>query len=254
MTNRTITSDRPTMTRTLGGADYVNGVATVDDATPAGRSAIAFAKRRGWTVSGQPAPTRISVEDGLPLADWNTAELDNYLDEKHIGYPDTATDDDKRALIKDDFATKSISGGPVPNESAGRTSGVIGTPSQPLITNPDRPDTPAVADLYSPPLTGGMGEWRDPELSTQPEDATVDEGAAATFTVVATGEPAVTYAWERQTRGAGRYVKVEGADEATLTVPAVTAEENGGDRYRVVVSNEKGSTTSGSATLTVAAV
>jgi YVTN family beta-propeller protein len=80
-----------------------------------------------------------------------------------------------------------------------------------------------------------------PTIVRHPKDAGAVTGGNATFTVEATGS-GLHYQWKRGTTNVG-------TDSATLTVnPAVAG------TYSVVVSNTQGSTTSNSATLTVASV
>lgn len=74
-----------------------------------------------------------------------------------------------------------------------------------------------------------------PVITTQPEDVTVVEGDAITLTVVATGGSLV-YQW----RKGG--VDIDGANGATLTIPAAALSDAG--NYDVVVRNPAGSVTS----------
>jgi Immunoglobulin I-set domain len=82
-----------------------------------------------------------------------------------------------------------------------------------------------------------------PLITTQPASISVNLGATATFTVVATGT-GLTYQWQK---GTGN---ISGATSASYTTPATTAADNN-STFRVVVSNSAGSVTSSSATLTV---
>jgi rhamnogalacturonan endolyase len=82
-----------------------------------------------------------------------------------------------------------------------------------------------------------------PAIAMQPASQTVTVGDAVTFNVVATGDPAPTFQWQKD--GAD----IPNATDATLTLGSATT-ENAGD-YSVVVSNTAGSITSGPATLTV---
>ena len=87
-----------------------------------------------------------------------------------------------------------------------------------------------------------------PAITTQPANATVCEGANATFTVVATGS-SLTYQWQENT-GSG-FVNISGATAASYTKPSVLASMSG-YQYRVLVTGLcSPPTTSGSATLTV---
>lgn len=82
-----------------------------------------------------------------------------------------------------------------------------------------------------------------PAVTTQPVALTVAAGKPATFTVVASGTPTLTYQW----RKAG--TNINGATAATYTIASVVAADAGS--YDVVVSNTYGGTTSSAATLTV---
>jgi hypothetical protein len=82
-----------------------------------------------------------------------------------------------------------------------------------------------------------------PTITTQPASQTVNAGATVTFTVVATGSPAPTYQWRKNSAA------ISGATNATLTLPSVTAVDAGS--YAVVVTNTAATVTSSTATLTV---
>ena len=82
-----------------------------------------------------------------------------------------------------------------------------------------------------------------PVITTQPASQTVDEGANATFTVVATGTPTPTYQWYM----AG--IPISGATSASYTIDDVQASAAG--TYTVAVTNVAGIVTSKAATLTV---
>ncbi len=82
-----------------------------------------------------------------------------------------------------------------------------------------------------------------PAITTQPASQTVLAGANATFTVVASGSPAPTYRWQKNT------VDIPGATSDTLTINGVATGDAGA--YRVIVSNIVSTATSDPATLTV---
>ncbi|HEY9175145.1 MAG TPA: immunoglobulin domain-containing protein [Verrucomicrobiae bacterium] len=83
-----------------------------------------------------------------------------------------------------------------------------------------------------------------PTITTSPASVTVWEGAENyTFTVVHTGTKPFTYQWRLDGQD------IPGAINATLVLPKVSYAQRG--LYSVVVSNQGGSATSGSATLTV---
>ncbi len=82
-----------------------------------------------------------------------------------------------------------------------------------------------------------------PKITTQPTARTVLEGGSTTFSVTATGSPAVTYQWRRN----GTDIPL--ATAASYTLDPVT--ETSGGNYTVVVRNAVGSVTSSVALLTV---
>ena len=94
-----------------------------------------------------------------------------------------------------------------------------------------------------------------PTISTQPASRTVCAPDAATFTVVAAGNPTPNiYQWQVSTTGAGGpwvNLTTGGSYTPTLTV-SPTATSQSGSLYRVIVTNSCGqSVTSNNATLTV---
>lgn len=80
-------------------------------------------------------------------------------------------------------------------------------------------------------------------ISSQPQSVTVNVGAAAQFSVTASGTPAPTYQW--QFNG----VAIAGATSAILAIN--NAQTSNAGSYTVVVSNNLGTVTSNAATLTV---
>jgi hypothetical protein len=90
-------------------------------------------------------------------------------------------------------------------------------------------------------------------IDTQPADQTAVAGEA-TFSVVASIEPAgtVTYQWQKKLAGTTRWVLVDGATSADLELSGLVAENNG-DQYRVLLAGDGAKrVTSAAATLTVA--
>jgi hypothetical protein len=83
-----------------------------------------------------------------------------------------------------------------------------------------------------------------PAISTQPANQSVTAGQAATFSVVASGSPPLSYQW--QLNGAA----IAGATSSSYTTPAAT-DANSGQQFRVTISNSVGSITSINATLTI---
>jgi alpha-tubulin suppressor-like RCC1 family protein len=92
-----------------------------------------------------------------------------------------------------------------------------------------------------------------PQITRQPSDVTVLQPNPATFTVTALGTPPFTYQWQRSDDGGATFTDVGGATSATYTTGATSATTDDGDRYRVLVGNLGGATTSQSARLTVTA-
>ncbi len=83
-----------------------------------------------------------------------------------------------------------------------------------------------------------------PIISKQPTNQSVNQGAAATFSVTASAYPAPTYQWYRGTTAVG-------TNSATLTLNPVQLSDAGS--YTVVISNTQGTVTSTPATLAVKA-
>ena len=100
------------------------------------------------------------------------------------------------------------------------------------------------ATSNSAALTVNAATPAAPQITTQPANQTVTVGQAATFTVVASGTPTLTYQWQKNS------VNISGAIAASYVTPATVATDTG-TKFDVVVTNSSGSTTSNSATLTV---
>ncbi|MDF9827608.1 autotransporter-associated beta strand protein [Ereboglobus sp. PH5-10] len=84
-----------------------------------------------------------------------------------------------------------------------------------------------------------------PRLLKHPEDISVEEGSAATFTVLAIGAPNPDYQWYKD--GA----IIASATAYTHTMAAAQTADEG--KYSVIITNEIGTLTSNTATLTVTA-
>jgi hypothetical protein len=84
-----------------------------------------------------------------------------------------------------------------------------------------------------------------PAITTQPANASVNVGASATFSVVATGSAPLAYQWRKNG------TPIAGANSASYTTPAAVAGDDGA-LFAVLVSNGAGSQASNNATLTVA--
>ena len=91
-----------------------------------------------------------------------------------------------------------------------------------------------------------------PTIVTQPVGESVPPGDTTTFTVVASGTPALAYQWYVIPAGQTTGVLVSGATAASYTVPgADTAVSNDQDQYYVVVTNNYGQAVSQPAPLAV---
>ena len=91
-----------------------------------------------------------------------------------------------------------------------------------------------------------------PTIITQPVGVSVTVGSTTSFSVVATGTPALSYQWYRIPAGLTAGTAIPGATSATYNVPAsATTITNDQDAYYVVVSNAYGQAISQHATLAV---
>ncbi len=99
------------------------------------------------------------------------------------------------------------------------------------------PTSPAVSVVIPTTTT-------PPTITTQPANQSVTIGTTATFSVTATGTPAPTYQWQKDT------VAISGATSPAYTTPATVISDFGAT-YRCVVTNSAGTATSNQATLTV---
>ena len=84
-------------------------------------------------------------------------------------------------------------------------------------------------------------------VTTQPTNRTVTVGQPATFSVIASGAPTLTYQWRKNG------TPVNGATSASYTT-AVTTTSDKGAQFTVVVKNSTGSVTSNPASLTVSKI
>lgn len=89
----------------------------------------------------------------------------------------------------------------------------------------------------------GAAAVGSPNIATQPAIQTAAVGGSATFSVVATGDPTLTYQWSRDE------IELPTAKGATLALAALTAIDAG--NYTVVVTNSVGSITSDVAPLVI---
>ncbi|MCI7242841.1 MAG: InlB B-repeat-containing protein [Lachnobacterium sp.] len=88
-----------------------------------------------------------------------------------------------------------------------------------------------------------------PKITSQPENATIQEGETATFTVTAAGID-LTYQWRIDRNDGKGFVAIEAANQAFYTT-SVADKSCNGFQYQCVVSNSAGTVTSDTAVLTV---
>jgi hypothetical protein len=101
-----------------------------------------------------------------------------------------------------------------------------------------------VACNGDPLNTAAIGTSQSPQITSEPQNASVTVGNPATFTVTATGTAPLTYQWFRSGD------LIAGATSSSYQTPPTTAADNGAT-FAVQVSNSLGTITSNSATLTV---
>jgi len=101
--------------------------------------------------------------------------------------------------------------------------------------------------------TDPVEEVDPPVITAQPADEAVFVGETASFSVTATGEGTLGYAWQLSANGVGAWTNIPGASATTYTTPA-TALVDDGNEYRCVVSNAGGSVQSAAALLEVSTV
>lgn len=89
-------------------------------------------------------------------------------------------------------------------------------------------------------------------ISVQPKGATVDEDDTATFEVSASGTGTLSYRWQQRSGADEEWTDIEGANGASYTTPATTADMDG-MQFRCVVTGGLGIAASDPATLTVIA-
>jgi len=150
------------------------------------------------------------------------------------------------------------SGGTTGVAISGATSPNYTTPPVDLTFNGDKYYATATDSCAGSPLTstsatltvtaGGVS----PTIVTQPVGQTVTAGGTTSFTVVASGTPALTYQWFRIPAGQTTGTAIGGATGATYNVPAsATALANDQDQYYAIVTNGFGQAITEHATLAV---
>ena len=247
MTNRVITAIPSTTAGVIAGATFTGGTATVDDATPVGKRAIAFALRRGWAVASVAAAVAETVPNGKPISRWNKAELEAYLVEHGVTYPPAATVPQLKAAVETAFETRS-EGGSAAQPTAGHTQGTFPVDGAPIVPGDDATE----AAKWDTPKSGDTSAQIPPAITDQPDAKSVVAPATASFTVAATGDPAPSIQWQKR-ETAGAFADIAGATAATYTTAATVVATDNGDVYRAVVSNGFGTVVSAEAVLTVTA-
>lgn len=243
MAQITITSPNPGYAGKIGLTQFAGGTATVDNTTAEGASAIAFARRQGWKVSGEANPPELTPANGKPYKRWTKPQLVEYLTNRKVQFPETATVPDLVKLVADAWPDKA-QGGSAINKSAGQDSGS----SIVLGGKPSSFDNAEVNAEYQQAVTPS-GEFAEPTITTQPQGATVALGDDHTFTVVAVGVPAVTFEWQHKgTAEDAEFETIEDETEDSLALTGITAEQLG--EYRVIVANTQAEAVSAPALLT----
>lgn len=86
-------------------------------------------------------------------------------------------------------------------------------------------------------------------ITTQPTAQTAADGNDATFTVVAAGDPTITYQWEVSEDSGVSWAEISGATSASYVRTVATADD--GFEFRVQVTNDYGTVASDEVALTV---
>ena len=109
----------------------------------------------------------------------------------------------------------------------------------------------AVSGAATLTVLSGIAANQPPTIVSQPISATVIEGNAAAFTVLATGLNPLTYQWQLSINGGGAYNDIAAATAATYNTNITTLSQNN-HRYRVIITaGNAQSTTSSGVILTV---
>jgi hypothetical protein len=142
----------------------------------------------------------------------------------------------------------------------GATSNLYTTPGVDMTYNGAKYYATATDSCMGTPLTSGQATLTvsagnaSPTITMQPVGVNVTAGGTTSFSVTATGTPALSYQWFRVPAGQTTGTAIAGATAATYNVPAsATATTNDQDQYYVVVSNPYGQAISQRATLAVGA-
>ncbi|HJQ26314.1 MAG TPA: PQQ-dependent sugar dehydrogenase [Blastocatellia bacterium] len=133
------------------------------------------------------------------------------------------------------------------------TNFATGLPSWPLgiISGPDAAlyyisHVGTDEGIYKIAYTGNPA----PQIGEQPTDQLIAEGESATVKIIASGEPTLSFQWQRSTDGGVSYLDLSGATSSTYTTPPMFLADSGA-KFRCVVTNSYGTATSNAATVTV---
>jgi hypothetical protein len=88
-----------------------------------------------------------------------------------------------------------------------------------------------------------------PEVTTHPNEQTINPGKSVNFSAVASGNPTPTVQWQVSTNNGSTWTDIVGATSTTYTFTAKS--ENNGNQYRAVFTNLVGTVSSNPASLTV---
>jgi hypothetical protein len=142
----------------------------------------------------------------------------------------------------------------------GATSNLYTTPGVDMTYNGAKYYATATDSCMGTPLTSSQATLTvtagnaSPTITMQPVGVSVTAGGTTSFSVTATGTPALSYQWFRVPAGQTTGTAIVGATAATYNVPgSATATTNDQDKYYVVVSNPYGQAISQPATLGVGA-
>ncbi len=146
-----------------------------------------------------------------------------------------------------DFSGRTTAGSVnVQNLTLGGTPTTAGTYPVTLQAFSGTNNTDFSSAVYTYTITVNGAAATAPSITTQPVSQTVTVGANVTFTVAASGSPAPTFQWRKDT------VAISGETGTSLMLSNVQTGAAG--TYTVVATNSAGSVTSNGAVLTVNAV
>jgi hypothetical protein len=230
----------PSFSGTLTGVVAGDGISasystTATSSSPVGQYVVTATladpnnKLTNYTVSNTPGA--LTIGKATPTINWATPAAITY------GTPLSVAQLNATAPVPGTFAYLPVAGT------------VLGAGSQTLTATFTSTDT---IDYSIATATVTLTVNSPPVITLQPTSQTVTLGNAATFTVTATGTPALTYSWQYFHAGAWHNWGVgTGFKTANFTTLATTANYNG-LQFRVIVTDGNSLTaTSNTVTLTV---